>query len=1033
MAAPAEVAGDVHRPLANFPPTIWGCDFASFSFPQSEFESYSRQVELLKEEIHGMLMSASTNLIDENIEFINLLCRLGVSYHFEAEIDEQLTHIFHTNEYQDYDDLYTVALFFRILRQHGYKDNNGSFKKCIANDAKGLLSLYEATYLSMHGEEIMEEALAFTRERLEVLAASQSSPCMAKHIRMALNRPFHHGVPRLEARQYISLYEEEDSSNEVLLEFAKLDFNRVQILHQQELALLSRWWEGLNLVEKLPYARDRIVEIYFWANGVHFEPQYSVSRMMVAKHTTMVSMLDDTYDAYGTFEELQYLTEAIERCDVSAIDKLPADYLRVVYKTLLNAFRETEEEMSKHGRSFSADYTKKAFIELVKAYHVEAQWAKDRHIPSFKEYFQNGTISSSYGAIIAASFIASEVAGIKEYQWLSSTPKIVRAGMAIGRLMNDIVGHETVHQVWNATLKNMASRRRRQLRRFRRCVNEECMKPTTIPWLLLRHCVNLIRVGGIVYWRDDAYTDPSTQDDVAGDLQRPLANFPPTIWGCDFASFSFPESEFESCSRQVEVLTEETHGMLTSATRNPVENLEFINSLCRLGVSYHFEAEIDEQLSHIFQTNEYDDYDDLYTVALLFRILRQHGYKVPCHVFQKFKENNGSFKKCIANDAKGLLSLYEATYLSVQGEDIMEEALAFTRERLEVLAASSQSSPCLAKQIKMALNRPFHHGVPRLEARQYISLYEEDESSNEILLKFAKFSNSTPTRALPPLEMVEGPKSCEEKLPYARDRIVEIYFWANGTHFEPQYSVSRMMVAKRTMMVSVLDDTYDAYGTFEELQCLTEAIERCDMTAINKLPADIKKKNKLPADYLRIVYEALFNVLRETEEEMSKHGRSFSADYTKEANGTVSSSYGALLAASFTGTEVAGVNEYLWLRNTPKILRAAMAIGRLKNDIVGHEEEQKRGDCASGVECYIKEHGVSKEEAVEKILKICENSWKDINEEFMKPTTIPLLLLKHVVNLTRVTDAVYWLDDAYTNPLSLKDHINMLFIQQIPV
>ncbi|KAJ4844475.1 hypothetical protein Tsubulata_006309 [Turnera subulata] len=36
----------------------------------------------------------------------------------------------------------------------------------------------------------------------------------------------------------------------------------------------------------------------------------------------------------------------------------------------------------------------------------------------------------------------------------------------------------------------------------------------------------------------------------------------------------------------------------------------------------------------------------------------------------------------------------------------------------------------------------------------------------------------------------------------------------------------------------------------------------------------------------------------------------------------------------------------------------------------------------------------------------------------MNPTIIPLLLQKLVVNLTRVTDAVYWQDDAYTNPLS---------------
>jgi hypothetical protein len=74
-----------------------------------------------------------------------------------------------------------------------------------------------------------------------------------------------------------------------------------------------RWWNDLNFAEEFPYARDRIVEIYFWANGVHFEPQYAFSRMMVTKYMKIVSLVDDTYDAYASFEEIQHFTNAIER------------------------------------------------------------------------------------------------------------------------------------------------------------------------------------------------------------------------------------------------------------------------------------------------------------------------------------------------------------------------------------------------------------------------------------------------------------------------------------------------------------------------------------------------------------------------------------------------------------------------------------------------------------------------------------------------------------------------------------------------
>jgi hypothetical protein len=64
---------------------------------------------------------------------------------------------------------------------------------------------------------------------------------------------------------------------------------------------------------EFPYAKDGIVEVYFRANGVHFEPQYAFSRMVVTKYTKIVSLLDDTCDAYASFEEIQHFTNAIER------------------------------------------------------------------------------------------------------------------------------------------------------------------------------------------------------------------------------------------------------------------------------------------------------------------------------------------------------------------------------------------------------------------------------------------------------------------------------------------------------------------------------------------------------------------------------------------------------------------------------------------------------------------------------------------------------------------------------------------------
>lgn len=66
-------------------------------------------------------------------------------------------------------------------------------------------------------------------------------------------------------------------------------------------------------MEQLPYVRDRIVEIYLWAVGCLFEPEYALSREIISKGVAMTSLLDDTFDAYGAMEELEPFSEAFER------------------------------------------------------------------------------------------------------------------------------------------------------------------------------------------------------------------------------------------------------------------------------------------------------------------------------------------------------------------------------------------------------------------------------------------------------------------------------------------------------------------------------------------------------------------------------------------------------------------------------------------------------------------------------------------------------------------------------------------------
>jgi len=55
---------------------------------------------------------------------------------------------------------------------------------------------------------------------------------------------------------------------------------------------------------------------------------------------------------------------------------------------------------------------------------------------------------------------------------------------------------------------------------------------------------------------------------------------------------------------------------------------------------------------------------------------------------------------------------------------------------------------------------------------------------------------------------------------------VECHFWSIAMYYEPRYSYARMLLVKVLLVISILDDTYDAYATFDESELLTAAFER---------------------------------------------------------------------------------------------------------------------------------------------------------------------------------------------------------------
>ncbi|KAL3360084.1 hypothetical protein AABB24_016537 [Solanum stoloniferum] len=215
---------------------------------------------------------------------------------------------YHSSVWGDYFLSYTPQL---TMCSKKFTSDDGKFKETLTKDVPGLLSLYEAAHLRVHGEEILEEALTFTITHLKSMGPKLDNPLKAQ-VSEALIQPIHTNVPRVVARKYIRIYETIESHDDLLLKFAKLDFHILQKMHQRELSELTRWWKNLDHENKYPYARDKLVECYFWAMGMSFGPQYGHARRTITKIMVIITITNDLYDAYATYDELVPYTDAVE-------------------------------------------------------------------------------------------------------------------------------------------------------------------------------------------------------------------------------------------------------------------------------------------------------------------------------------------------------------------------------------------------------------------------------------------------------------------------------------------------------------------------------------------------------------------------------------------------------------------------------------------------------------------------------------------------------------------------------------------------
>ncbi|CAO2836435.1 unnamed protein product [Amaranthus hypochondriacus] len=538
-------------------------------------------------------------------------------------------------------------------------------------------------------------------------------------------------------------------------------------------------------------------------------------------------------------------------------------------------------------------------------------------------------------------------------------------------------------------------------------------------------------------------------------IVRPIADFPPDKWAHYFLNQTPLDKASQNHKEQeIKVLKEEVQKeLLIPILNDPKERLVLIDEIQRLGVAYHFEEAIEANLQqfHINENVGLCYKDDLQYVSLKFRLLRQHCYCISSEMFEKFKKEDGSFME---NDMEGILSLYEACQLRLDGENVLEEALLFTTTHLTSLVSSSSLSSSMAEQISRSLKRPLYKRTTGLEAKHQITIYQLHPSHNQSLLTLAKL-NFNLLQSLHKMEINDIYRwtinvDYSGKFPYARERVTENFFWSLGVCYEPKYAYARKLLCKCSILITAVDDTYDSYGTIHELELFTDILHRWDSARFNQLP-----------DYLKFLYQFQLHTIQEFEQELTNQGKSHDFSdlkkefeiiceaYLQEARwlhekimptyeeyikvGLTTSTFAFLFMGTLQGMgDIASKEDLEWVFQKSKVKKTTGILCRIMNDIHGHKVEQKRNHVPSAVECYMANFGVSAEDAYKELEKKVEEEWKNVRAEMIRPTVVPMPILMGILNACRTMYDLYKDgEDGFTRAEFMKTQIKALLIEPV--
>ncbi|XP_042518571.1 (3S,6E)-nerolidol synthase 1-like [Macadamia integrifolia] len=488
----------------------------------------------------------------ESMIMIDALQRLGIDYHFEHDIKTLLDKhsgslSLASSPFRD-QNLHDVALHFRLLRQAGYwiptdvfrsfKDKKGHFKVELSEDIRGMMSLYEASYLGLMEEEILNEAHDYASMHLNA-SLMNLQPQLATAVKDTLENPYHMSLAKFQSKRFLKSFHGTYGWMGLLQQLWKMDFNIVQSIHRHELLQVFEWWRKLGLSQELKFARNQPLKWYMWPMMVLPDPKFSDVRIDMTKIISLVYVIDDIFDVRGTLDELVLFTEAINRWEPTEIERLP-NYMKICFRVLDEITSEISDKVLREHGWNPINSLRKAWGSLCDAFLVEAKWfASKQQVPKAKEYLENGVVSSGvhvallHGFFLLGEGITKETVDCMEK---SPGPALMSCPATILRLWDDLGsaknekqdGHDGSYLECYLKEHKGYSTESARANVFRlisdawKQLNEETLSWNSLAPSLTRVSLNSARMVSVMYGYDDNQRLPALEECIKSLLHESI-------------------------------------------------------------------------------------------------------------------------------------------------------------------------------------------------------------------------------------------------------------------------------------------------------------------------------------------------------------------------------------------------------------------------------------------------------------------------------------------------------------------------------